>query len=232
MAENNSDNLKILVIAQVEDDANVIRQIEKQTLQPDYAYVYVDEKPASGIDERRKRIAKNHEVYLRQAVESIDCDYVWQIEGDGIMDEFTLSDLVDSYFEVESDNIGYMSGAEVGRHGVQCIGGWHFNKDRTRFASVDFRNEGIVPIDASGFYCLFMRKEVWLEGVCYWSGERWGCDVNWGLSLRDKGYKHYMDTRIQIGHATNRGILNVKDRNTSNVEFWLKDGDWKYKIDF
>jgi hypothetical protein len=218
----------ILVIAQVEDPYHIEREIEKQTVQPDYMYIYHDKHPAKGINNRRKRIARNHKI-LKDAVASIQCDYVWQVEGDCILPENALERLIIGLDELREERVGFLSAAQVGRHGVYAIGGWIFEDDE-HFHSVDYKVKDIQEVHGAGFYCLLSKKDVWLKGNASWNGERWGPDVNFGLSLTNKGYRNFLDTRIEIGHATSRGMISVSDPSTCNVKFFKKDGIWKYEV--
>lgn len=216
--------MKILCIAQVEDDTNIKQQLEKQTVTPDLASIYVDEHPASGINARRVRIAENHEK-LRQKVAELQPDFVWQVEGDCELPPDTLERLIAHYGELKGDDFGYISGVQVGRHGVYCLGAWQNFTDDS-FESVDYRLHGIQPIDATGFYCLFAPTDVWLSGVCQWTDEPWGPDVNWGLSIHKK---KYVDMDLHIGHITNSGIIKVENISTCNVRFEKQEGNWRYR---
>jgi len=177
--------MRILCIGQVENK-NYEKQVMKQTVKPDQVTVYLDEKPAHGIDNRRMRIAENH-VRLWHVVNAYEPDLVWQIEGDCDIPEDTLERLLDRYNILKEDpHFGYVSGVQIGRHGIYAIGAWHFNKDRNVFRSLDHKEKVVTQVDATGFYCLLAPADVWLQGRAGWEGERWGPDVNFGLSLRSR----------------------------------------------
>lgn len=218
--------MKILAIGQVENDSYIKEQIAKQTIQPDYIHFYKDENPAQGIPERRKRIAENHEK-LREIAQQYDADYIWQLEGDAELPEYALSQLIHDYERVKDKKLAYVTGVQVGRHGIYAIGAWHIAPDRKSFESVDYKKQGLVKIDASGFYCLFARKDIWLKGKATWDGEVWGPDVNWGLSYGNMNI--YADLDLQIGHKTNSGIIRITDASTCNVSFTQTDNKWTYK---
>ena len=157
--------MKIMVVAQVEDRAHLDKEIAKQTMVPDLIYMYIDTEPAQGINDRRKRIASNHE-YLRQAVINNKPDLVWQLEGDCILDKDTLKILYSNYLELSEligPKFGYISGIQVGRHGLYCLGAWR-NITSYSFESIDHRLSGLQQVDATGFYCLLMDADKWLEG--------------------------------------------------------------------
>lgn len=220
--------MNILAIASVEDRTNIDKQIAKQTVQPDHTFIYVDEHPKKTIEERRQRIALNH-LLLAEAVKELQPTLVWQLEGDCDLPEDCLERLVQDYIKVarEDADIAYVSGVQVGRHGLYALGAWNIPEDRESFESVDHNLTGIQKVDATGFYCLLAPYSKWMEGRASWNGEPWGPDVNWGLSI--KGNK-YVDMDLHIGHIVKRGIIKPEHRSTCNVRFFKKpDGTWDYK---
>ena len=218
--------MKILALGQVEDDTFIRRQIAEQEIQPDYIEFYIDKNPAVGIKDRRIRIAENHKKLIEIAEKS-DADYIWQLEGDAELPHYALSLLIHDYEMLKDKKLAYVTGVQVGRHGIYALGAWHIAKDKRSFESLDYSKTGLQKIDASGFYCLFARKDVWLQGVASWNGEVWGPDVNWGLSFT--GRNIYADADLHIGHKTNNGTIRVEDNSTCNVEFFMVDDTWKYR---
>jgi hypothetical protein len=218
------DHPTILCIAMVEDRTNLDKQILKQTTQPDRVVFYIDDEPAKGILERRKRIAENHEK-LKAIVEAYKPDLVWQVEQDGDYPEDCLERLIQRYNDVKDDNFGYVSGIQVGRHGLYCIGAWrNFTEDS--FESIDHDLKGLQPIDATGFYCILAPADVWLSGKSSWNGEPYGPDVVWSLSI-DR--KKYVDMDNQIGHIVKTGIIRPEHISTTTVRFYKENGRWEYK---
>lgn len=216
--------MKVLCIAQVEDSANINRQIANQTVQPDSKLIFVDDEPATGINARRHRIAENHEM-LQALVRGNEPDLVWQVEGDCDLPEDALERLLAHYEQLKGDDFGYISGVQVGRHGIYCIGAWQNVTDES-FESVDPHLTGIQEVDATGFYCLLAPRDVWLSGKCEWTDEPWGPDVNWGLSITKK---KYVDMALDIGHIVNSGIIKTTHTSTCKVKFINDNGRWKYK---
>jgi len=217
--------MKILCIAQVESKEYIQEQIDNQTLQPDITFLYLDEDPASGIDQRRKKIAQNHK-RLKWVVEDTDCDLVWQVEGDAELPPDCLERLLANYNNLNNDDFGYISGIQVGRHGLYCLGAWNVNKDRTNFNSIDYNLEGIQQVSATGWYCLLASKEKWLTGRASWNGERYGPDVNWGLSMP---YNKFVDMSLHIGHRVKNGIIRPSDASTCNARFYIEDYKWEFE---
>jgi hypothetical protein len=205
--------MRTLCIGQVEDRTNIDQQILKQTVQPDRVILLVDENPAPDISDddaivlRRKRIVENHKKLVDIVKAYSEYDLIWQVEGDCIFKDDTFHLLLESYRQRHTPMTGYISGVQVGRHGIFALGAWRFPGDRLAFESLDHKLTGIQEVDATGFYCLLASREVWLKGNCTWDGERWGPDINWGLSLREQGYTLYANLDIPIGHRVARGEL-------------------------
>lgn len=222
--------MRIIVVGGVTERNNIDAQVAKQTIQPDYSFFHIDDSPAQTIDERRKRIAHNQHM-LQEAVRDYDVDLVWQVESDNDMPEDTLEKLLATYIVMNERNedLGYVSGIQVGRHGVYALGAWHFAQDRQSFNSVDYKAQGLVEVDATGFYCLLASKDVWLKGQASWNGERWGPDVVYGLNLKDQGYRMFVNMDIKIGHKTHSGIIHPDHPSTENVRFYITDKGWEYK---
>lgn len=223
--------MKILCIAQCEDRTNLDKQILKQTVQPDRVVFYIDKTPAVGIIERRKRIAENHKK-LKAIVKAYEPDVVWQVEGDGDYPEDCLERLVRRFHELYDWNFGYISGIQVGRHGLYHIGAWkNFIKDKKTkqlesFESIDHDLKGLHRVEATGFYCLLAPTDVWLSGKCKWTDEPYGPDVVWGLSIKGK---KFVDMDIRVGHIVNGGIIRPEHLSTTTVRFSKKNGKWDYK---
>lgn len=216
--------MKVLCIAQVEDRKYIDFEVAKQTIQPDRVIFHVDKEPAKGINARRTRIAENHKL-LQGIVKAYQPDLVWQVEGDVILPPDALERLIAHYGKLKADDFGYVSGIQVGRHGIYCLGAWvNFTEDS--FESIDHRLTGLQPVEATGFYCLLAPTDVWLSGKCEWADEPWGPDVNWGLSIPGR---KYVDMDLHVGHITSTGIIRPDGISTCNVRFEKQDGRWKYK---
>lgn len=217
--------MKILCVIQAEN-LNFYDEIAKQTVKPNDIIVYKDEDPAKTIETRRKRIAENHHK-LVESVEEVqsDYDFIWQIEGDAEIPEDALERLIEDYKFLSQDNdVAYVSGIQVGRHGVYCLGAWHVSDDELK--SADHRLEGLQEVDATGFYCLLAPIDKWLSGKASWDGQIYGPDVVWGLSL---GGKKFIDMRIKLGHKIKSGVIRPDDLSTCNVSYKKIDGKWHFK---
>lgn len=220
-----------LVVAQVEDDINIIKQIMKQTVKPADYLIMVDQDPASGINDRRTKIAHNHKL-LKRSVKKTNYDYVWQLEGDVVLEPDAFEKLIKTYEAIDDSKKAIVSGVQLGRHGITAVGAWNFNEERTVFESLDYQAEGIQQVDATGFYCMLMDRRTWLDGVCSWSGERYGPDVNFGLNLIDKGYNNYVNADIKVGHLVSakggERIIDWSNKSICNVRFEKHNNVWGY----
>lgn len=212
---------RVLCVAQLEDRTLADEQVRKQTRQPDRTIFYIDPTPAIGIENRRYRIAENHQK-LREFVQAYKPDLVWQIEGDCVLEDDTLEHLLDLYEEYPA----IYSGVQVGRHGLYCLGAWHVSHDRNMFRSVDHNQYGIIEVDAMGMYCFLMPAQAYLDASCWWEGERWGPDVNFFLS---SPLEKFVDMDLQVGHAHNGGVIMPNDISTCNAEFWRDGDEWRFK---
>lgn len=217
--------MKILCIAQAENSETLEKELRKQTVIPDEIIFHIDKEPATGINNRRKRIAYNHNTHLRPIVISSDADLIWQVEQDSILETDTLERLISRYNELKDNDFGYISGIQVGRHGLYCLGAWkNFTDDS--FESLDYKLDGLQEIEATGFYCLLAPKDIWLSGTCEWNNEPYGPDVNWSRSINKK---KYCDMDIKIGHKVKGGIIRPEHISTCNVVFYKENNEWKFK---
>lgn len=225
--------MNILCVAQVEDRSNLDTQLLLLEPEPDRIIFHVDENPGDTIARRRRNIVNNHK-RLVEIVKAYKPDAVFQVEGDVELPSDTLKKLIKSYktYNKIDPNFGYVSGVQIGRHGLYHIGAWHkFEKDS--FESIPKSWIGVRKVEATGFYCLLAKTEAWLSGNCDWNGEIWGPDVNWSRSMP---YNKYVDMDVSVGHRIYRGhkglhgIIWPEHVSTITVKFYKnEEGKWKYK---
>jgi hypothetical protein len=225
--------LKIAVVASIEQRHYdfVIKQLVHQSYQDFDDFIYIDKQPATGIEARRKRIARNQQLLKRMMLGHDVYDYVIQIEGDSVLEPDTFKKMIKlaQFLHKRNDSFGYLSGVQIGRHGLYCIGAWHVAANRRKFQSINHKLTGLQKVDATGFYCFIAPYSVWMRGMSWWEGERWGPDVNYGLSLREQGFTLYVDMDLQIPHATERGQIDFDNINLCTVAFEKQaDGLWKH----
>jgi len=217
--------MRILATAAVENQDNLFAQLMKQTYKDFDIDIYTDPIPASGINNRRIRIAENQQILKEKVISGDKYDLIWQLEGDCELPEDCLERLLDSYHKLKGNDFGYISGVQVGRHGLYCIGAWII-EDENNFHSIEHTKKGIQEVDATGFYCLLAPTDVWLTGVAKWKNQPYGPDVVWGLSI-DK--KKFVDMDLHIGHHHNNGIIPVDGLSTCTAYFYKKSKKWEYR---
>lgn len=166
---------------------------------------------------RRQRIAEVMNL-LKDYIVNTDCDYVLCIEDDTIFTNLSVQRL---YEKAKLPEVGLVTTYEAGRWHNKIIGIWEFNNitEPTECWTV-LPDQGFQAIDASGLYCLLIKREL-IEGHTFntelW--QPWGCDVNFGLSLRQLGYTNIVDWSQPTGHNTEDGIITPND-NLYVEHFW------------
>lgn len=161
---------------------------------------------ANDIFDRRRNISNIHN-QLRGLVD--DYDWIFSIEDDGILPLDALEKLVDTVVKV--DNVGMVTGIELGRWGSPYVGAWivdDVNKARS-IESVpnQYPLDCVQPIDACGLYCALIKAEQYKKHE-FFTGNGLGPDVNLGISLRQQGYDNYIDWTIPVTHL---GFLDGRE---------------------
>jgi glycosyltransferase involved in cell wall biosynthesis len=158
--------------------------------------------PAFSIPDRRRHITNIH----NQMSEMIgETDWVFSIEDDGILPPNALERLVK--IAKEKDNLGMVTGVELGRWGVPYVGAWTVDNinDVHVVTSMENRaflpNYGVEEIDACGLYCALIRGDLYREHN-FFTDNGLGPDVNLGLYIRKLGYSNYIDWGIPVAHLT------------------------------
>lgn len=177
---------------------------------------------------RRKRISN----IKNESKELIgDCEYIFGIEDDTIIPPSTLKRLLAGY--ALRPYAGFIEGVELGRWGLPYVGAWRTDDvyEPTKIDSL-MPGEGIEEIDAGGFYCYITKRETYMEHeYAPFGNNDLGPDVNYGLWLRQQGYKNYIDWSIRCEHYQ-RGGASISLATTEPQQVSLiKDGnDWQQKI--
>lgn len=183
----------------------------------------IQEKPKHKIRQfdiggRRKAIAKLHNI----AKEYVNTEYVFGVEDDTIVPFYAL----DHLGQYLTEDVGMIEGVEMGRWGVPYIGAWTVDNldDPTEITSLPM-DEGLVPIDAGGFYCFLVRSEHYkAHDFKPFDGNGLGPDVDFSLALRRKGLQNYAlfdvecihkakDHDVKFGVTISRQIKMVKIGN-------------------
>lgn len=157
---------------------------------------------AFSIHERRWHIVNIHN-QLRDLVG--DCDWVFSIEDDGVLPEDALARLVATAKVYKA--AGMITGVELGRWGVPYVGAWTVDNifEPKTITSLAGKTDDphIEEIDGCGLYCALIRADLYKEHE-FDTRNGLGPDLNFGLFLRKKDYKNYIDWGIHVTHLTSR----------------------------
>ena len=179
------------------------------------------------INTRRRRIAAIHNE-IHKLIKP--CEYVFLIEDDGALPPDALSRLLADY--KAHPYAGFIEGAELGRWGSPMIGAWRADDvyepsviETVLSARPELLNDagraiGCVPeeIDAGGLYCVLAKYEHYLRHECRpFDADALGPDFNWGIELRQQGYKNYVDYSVAVGHCKPDGT-SIHPRSTNPVQ--------------
>lgn len=210
------------------------------------------------VGARRRRIAA---IWNEAKALVGECEYVFCIEDDTIVPSHALETLLDDYSQhphaglIEGVELGRWGIAHVGawltndvyeptrleslRRGTRIIKaelkGASVMRDNTielDLANVEKEPVPFEDIDAGGFYCYLTKREHFV-GHDYkpWNDGVLGPDVDFGLALRQQGYKNYIDWSVSCRHLT-KGGRAISMANTPIVQFVIskQDGRWKQQI--
>lgn len=165
---------------------------------------------------RRLRIAevKNQS---KELIAQCEGEYILAFEDDTVFEGLDWHRLVDP---LRTDQVGFVQGVQCGRWGVKMIGAWKVD-DRYNPKKIEtlLPGKGYQAIDAGGWYGYATRRSLYLNCEYYTStAQPWGPDVNYGLWLRNQGYKSLIDWDSVFGHNDHNVIL-YPDENLSTITF-------------
>lgn len=193
----------------------------------------------NSTDDRRKRIA----AIWNEARDLIGpCKYVMGIEDDTIVPSHSLERLLDGYGH--HPYAGLIEGAELGRWGITHVGGWRADDvyEPTHIQSavpfdavkpgLESRDQTTTEeIDAGGFYCYLTKREHFVGHEYKPYGHILGPDFDYGLSLRQQGYKNYIDWSVRCTHLLDDGRkLTLRNSTIQRFTLTKKEGRWRQKI--
>ena len=197
------------------------------------------------INTRRRRIAAIHNE-IRELIKP--CEYVFLIEDDGVLPADALSRLLADY--LAHPYAGFIEGVELGRWGIPYVGAWRADDvyDTKRIESVlphtaeildgAMRPVGEVPdrvveeIDAGGLYACLTRYRHYVDHEFRpFDGCAFGPDIEWGIALRQQGYRNHIDWSVAVEHCKSEGD-SVHPMATPAVRFcWKFDrGLWNGSV--
>lgn len=190
-------------------------------------------------DDRRHRIA----AIWNEARSLVGpCSYVMGIEDDTIVPPHALQYLLDGY--AAHPHAGLIEGVELGRWGITHVGAWIaddvYEPTRIESALPPNRDDvepglGWVPslqnIDAGGFYCYLTKREHFVGHDYKPYEDILGPDFDFGLSLRQQGYRNYIDWSVQCKHLLDDGrFLTVRNTTVQQYTLTKREGRWRQTI--
>lgn len=189
-----------------------------------------NQKIASTIPERRIHITNIHN-QLRDLIG--DCDWIFSLEDDSVLPPDALRKL--AKFAKLNEDVGMVTGVEIGRWGVPYIGAWKVdNIDKPyQVTSMTSRvaEDCVEGIDACGLYCALVRADYYKTHK-FFTDNGLGPDVNLGLYLRQQGFNNYIDWSIHVTHLTFRNGEEVEipatDQSQPLTLHLLSGTTWQY----
>jgi hypothetical protein len=248
----NCDREITRLLVHVDGDADLYLAARNLTEQSNFVERLCVQSELSGrqreasINARRRRIAAIHNNIGRLLK---PCRYVFLVEDDGILPAHALSRLMMRH--VANPHAGFIEGVELGRWGLAHVGAWRADDvyEPRRIESVFPRatevldmaqrlvgrvQDGVVEdIDAGGLYCCLARYELYAGHLFKpYVGDSFGPDVDWGLTLRQQGYRNYLDWSVQVEHLRQNGG-SLHPRSTKPVQVIYQrvgTGTWHSEI--
>jgi len=175
------------------------------------------------IGGRRKAIAELHNF----AKAHINTEYVFGVEDDTIIPFYALEMLGENFV----DGVGMIEGVEMGRWGVPYIGAWTADNvfEPTEITSLPM-SEGLVEIDAGGFYCFLTKAEYYVAHTFKPFEGGLGPDVDYALALRRQGLKNYALFDVECIHKQNNFDIKFGVTVPRQVRMTKKGLQWRQGI--
>lgn len=194
--------------------------------------------PVENRNDRRYRIAAIHNMAKHHVPDG--CDYVFLIEDDTVYPKGALMrflSIIHNEADWRSLDTGYVGGLEIGRWKTKYIGAWEADDidDPLKITSLKElpRENFIQQVEAGGFYCALtyasFYKEHNFEPYDKQGTNGLGCDVNYGLYLRRKGYQVEV-TDVLCDHIGKEGAVNFGNTKPVQVEFYKHKNKWNSRV--
>jgi hypothetical protein len=184
------------------------------------------EQPAETINERRYRISQIHN--FAKAYVNPESEYVMLIEDDGVYSPDTLTKFLHQFKSV--DNLGFIEGVQMGRHNAPYVGGWLADDPKNPEVITSVLPDG-GAIDAGGLYCCLTYADLYrshhFEPFDQVGTNGLSCDVNFGLSITNKGYRCMIDWDIVVDHIGDKGSVNIGNTKPVRVRFSKVNNKWE-----
>lgn len=160
---------------------------------------------------RRMRVADLNN-QAKDMVAECDGDYIIGLEDDTVFDRDP--DFIFKLLECFTQPlVAFVEGVQVGRWGANIIGAWEADDvfDPKEIKTL-LPGPGYQNITGGGFYGYATRKNLFLDCAHYTSSAQpWGPDVNFGLWLRQRGYKCLINWNLIFGHADWNSVRYADD---------------------
>lgn len=226
--ECDKDQTNLLVL--VDGDLNIFLEVRKLIETVSFAEKLAvratnGKPPQRSQVYRRRRIGQLHQEAKQYLME---CDLVFLVEDDGIVPKDSLCKLLKLYNEKE--NVGFVSGIELGRWQSRYIGAWHIQPapDPNTISSIVYEQDRVIKVDAAGFYCMLLPLEIY-ERYTIEPTRYYGPDLHFGNLLSKDGYNNYVDTSIVVDHYSESGrVFNLKNDIPKVICMQKKKGIWRF----
>lgn len=187
-------------------DHYVRNAFEKYEVPFKYRIIHTGAQPAGEI---RMATRRDHiRDMLQFATKEIrdDSDMVFMVEDDTEITPSALRDLMSNFAHLETAGVkvGFVEGAQVGRHGYRMIGAWRCNdlESPTVMETIPFNRTALLEkIDGGGLYCFVTPTHLFKAHKWYWHDECFSVDVTYGIELRKAGYQNFIDWTVTAGHV-------------------------------
>lgn len=186
-------------------DHYVRNAFEKWELPFKYTIIHTN-KAAAGEVNMKKRRDHITEMLQFAAEKMPDTDFTFMIEDDTEVSPSALQSLMQNYFNLTEQGlkVGFVEGAQVGRHGYRMIGAWRWDdlENPTVCETIPYSKTKILEkIDGGGLYCFITPTKLFKAHTWYHGAECIGPDVTYGIELRKQGYLNFIDWTIPAGHV-------------------------------
>jgi hypothetical protein len=180
----------------------------------------------SSFVRRRQRISDIHNE-MRNKINK--CDYVLLMEDDTLVKPNALKLLLEGF--AQYPDAGIISGIQIGRWGFTVIGGWQVdNIENIQTITSIPLDKGIKEVDATGLYFGLVKTENYLNHTFKPFEKVLGPDTDFGISLRQKGFKNYVNYDVDCLHLTKREILSVATTNIQRVKLTRVGQNWAEEL--
>jgi len=129
---------------------------------------------------------------------------------------------------INRNDIGFISGIELGRWGYTHIGAWRvdncFEPENIESIGLD---DGLVEVDCAGLYCCMVSLNNYINGEFMPFEKILGPDFSFGLGLRRKGLTNYVDTNIRCIHKTPKEDITFDNSSIVCIKFNKINDSWK-----